>query len=252
MGVHHRTLAYALGAIGYELEELSRQWKEDIPPINCLVVNKSKHTPGKGINFAMPFEKFQALDPLGKKQVMNGVYAGIWGYPKWDAVLEHFGIKPVLPASALEPIATKAKYGHGGGGETEDHRLLKSYLAKHPHVLGLPKGAAAQEEYPFISADRLDLLFKRQPTWVGVEVKGLNADEPELMRGIFQCAKYQALIEATQRYEQKTVDCQIILAVGGKVSQKLSSLADLLAVKVVQGIEVPAAFAKKGAKAAAV
>jgi hypothetical protein len=43
------------------------------------------------------------------------------------------------------------------------------------------------------------------------------------------------------------------LAVEGKLSPKLLSLADLLAVKVVQGIDVPCCIRKKkGAKAAAV
>ena len=251
MGVHPHALADALGAVGYELEELRRKWKERIPAINCLVVNKTKRTPGQGINFVMPFKKFQLLTPLAKKKVMRELYTDIWGYPKWDAVLKHFGIPPVVPANTLEPIATKAKYGKGGG-ETEDHRTLKAYLASNPQRLGLPKNALKQEEYPFISVDRIDILFKCRSTWVGVEVKGSNADEPELMRGIFQCVKYQALIEATQRYEQKTVDGQVILAIGGKLFQELSSLADLLEVKVVESIAVPTAFLKTVAKTAAV
>jgi hypothetical protein len=244
MGVHHRTLAYALGAVGDELERLSHKWHEKIPPINCLVVSKSKRTPGKGINFAMPYRKFQSLTPLAKRQVMRGLYADIWGYPKWDKILKQLGIAPVVPADSLERIARKAKYRHHGGGESEGHRILKAYLFSHPQVLGIAKNAQNTEEYPFISADRIDLLFKLQLTWIGVEVKDNNVDAAELMRGIFQVVKYQALIEAQQRYEQKTVDGRVILAIGGKLSHELASLADLLDVNVIESIFVPPSFAK--------
>lgn len=65
------------------------------------------------------------------------------------------------------------------------------------------------------------------------------------MRGIFQAVKYQALIEAAQRYEQKTVDGRVVLAIGGSLSRELASLADLLDVGVVENIAVPAAFVAK-------
>ena len=40
-----RNLNSVLGAIGDELKNLGRIWKEKIPPINCLVVNKQNRTP---------------------------------------------------------------------------------------------------------------------------------------------------------------------------------------------------------------
>jgi hypothetical protein len=245
MGVHHHTLAYPLGAIGHELGNLGKKWGESIPPINCLVVNKSKHTPGKGIGFVMSYTRFHKLTPFAKKEVMKGLYADIWGYPKWNKVLRHFSIEPFVPANSLEPIATKAKYRNYGGGESDQHKLLKEYLSSHPQVLGIGKNSPADKEYPFISADRIDLLFRSGTTQIGVEVKAANVDEAELMRGLFQAVKYLALIEAHQRYEQKTIDARVLLAIGGGLSPELASLADLLDVSVAQNLSVPIAFVKK-------
>ena len=36
-----RNLNYVLGSIGQSLERLSKAWKTKVPPIQCLVVNKS-------------------------------------------------------------------------------------------------------------------------------------------------------------------------------------------------------------------
>lgn len=236
-----RNLNYVLGAVGRELRALGRRWKERIPAISCLVINKTKHTPGKGIGFHMRYEKFQKQTPLVKKQVLRDLNRDIFGYQKWDDVLRHFRIKAVIPANRMEAIATKAGHG-GGGGETEDHRRLKSYIAEWPKVVGLPNKPIGQLEYKFLSTDQIDILFRYSSHWVGVEVKAGNSDEADMMRGIFQCVKYQALIEAVQRYEQETVDSRVVLALGGELPRLLADLADLLEVEVWQRIAVPASF----------
>ena len=199
-----RNLNHVLGAVGYELKALSQKWKENVPPIECLVINKANKTPGRGIGFHMPVDEFQRLTALGKRQVLRDLNRDIFGYPKWDDVLQHFKLSPIIPAIGLEAIATKARYGEGGG-ETDDHRLLKFYIAENPRVMGLPEKPIGKVEFVFPSADEIDVLFKYPSKWVGVEVKGINSDDSDMMRGIFQCVKYQGLMEAVQRYEQLTL-----------------------------------------------
>ncbi len=46
-----RNLNYVLGSIGQSLELLSKVWKVKVPPIQCLVVNKSTGLPGEGIGW---------------------------------------------------------------------------------------------------------------------------------------------------------------------------------------------------------
>jgi hypothetical protein len=64
-----RNLNPLLGAVGRELQALGRKWKEDVPPLECLVINKAKETPGRGIGFLMPYDKFQRLTPFAKRRV---------------------------------------------------------------------------------------------------------------------------------------------------------------------------------------
>jgi hypothetical protein len=235
-----RNLNDVLGAVGHELEALSRNWKETIPPIECIVLNKTKRTPGRGIGFHMPVEQFNKLTPPAKKQVIHYLLIDIWGYTKWDSVLQHFDLTSAAPDLRLEELAAKARYGIGGG-ESQEHLVLKEYIARNPHVLGLPK-TAADIEYSFPSADQIDVLFKYDQEWVGVEVKSINSDESDVLRGIFQCIKYRALIEAEQKFRRQIVSCRVLLVLGGKLPDILQDLAELLEVDVRENVKVPNSF----------
>src|SRR4051794_35751946 len=46
-----RNLNLPLGSIGQTLENLSKRWREKIPPLQCLVVNKNTGLPGEGIDW---------------------------------------------------------------------------------------------------------------------------------------------------------------------------------------------------------
>src|SRR4051794_25528921 len=46
-----RNLNYVLGCVGRAMEHLSKQWKEKVPPIQCLVVNKRTGLPGEGVGW---------------------------------------------------------------------------------------------------------------------------------------------------------------------------------------------------------
>lgn len=104
-----KNLNHVLGAIGNELKVLSTQWGEKIPAINCLVVNKHKKTPGRGIGFHVPVEEFKKFSPLARKRILDRLNDDIWDYGDWDKVLRHYGIAPVIPAqdSELQKIARR-------------------------------------------------------------------------------------------------------------------------------------------------
>lgn len=234
-----RNLNNVLGAVGDELKALSRTWGEEVPPITCLVLNKVKKSPQRGIGFHMPVEEFKKLPRASQNAILHELDRDIWAYPRWDDVLRHFRLAPAVPAKSpqLEAIANKAKHGKGGG-ETEDHRALKIYVKENPHVIGLPRNLKGETEFPFISADRIDVLFKSRSTWIGVEVKGVRSDDADIMRGIFQCVKYKALIEAAQRYEQVEIDSRVILVLGAKLPDVLRRIVGLLKIELKEQIVV--------------
>src|SRR5579883_1071077 len=56
-----RQLGKVLGYIGEKLMELGEANNKDIPPINCLVVNKDTGLPGEGIGWFLTKENFSQL-----------------------------------------------------------------------------------------------------------------------------------------------------------------------------------------------
>jgi hypothetical protein len=246
---HPRNLNYVLGAIGDELKTLGKEWKEEVPPIECIVINKNNKTPGRGIGFHMPVDKFRKLSPAARKQLLHDLNLEIWGYQRWDAVLKHFNLAPALPDQEMIELAKRAGYGQGGG-ESPEHLALKEYVAQNPHVLGLAK-TTPKTEHRFGSGDEIDVLLKYPKEWVGIEVKGINSDEPDLMRGIFQCVKYEALIQAEQKLTQQTVGGRVLLVLGGSLSPTLREAADLFEIDVRERMAVPARFAARYARASA-
>jgi hypothetical protein len=188
----------------------------------------------------MPAEKFKKLSRARQEEILHDLNRDIWDYPRWDDVLRHFRLAPAVPAKSrgLEAIAKKAKYGKGGG-ETDDHRKLKDYVKEHPQAIGLPAKLSGKKEYPFLSADKIDVLFRSPSKWIGVEVKGVRSDDADVMRGIFQCVKYKALMEAAQKYEQVHINSRVILVLGGKLPHVLRRVVGLLKIEVKEEIAVP-------------
>jgi hypothetical protein len=238
-----RNLNTVLGAVGTELKNLGQQWKQKIPPITCLVVNQHDKTPQRGIEFHMPLEAFKKLPNTAQREVILFLTQDIWNYTRWDKVLRHFKLDPIVPAKSpiLQEIANQIKYGRAGG-ETEDHRRLKEYVKANPELVGLPRSLRGEVEHMFLSNDELDVLFKCPNTWVGVEVKGLRSDSDDMMRGLFQCVKYKSLMEATQKYEQVELNSRVVLVLGGSLPPKLRELAELLEIEFRENVKIPSNF----------
>ena len=80
-------------------------------------------------------------------------------------------------------------------GESEAHRRLKLYVAKHPYLLSLSPTAIAEVEHQFITGDRVDVLFQNHGplrTVAEVELQGTE----NIIVGIHQAIKYRSLAAA--------------------------------------------------------
>lgn len=151
--------------------------------------------------------------------------------------------KPVFDDNDLKPLPfdfsdlLNAVPQRGGGGESENHRLLKEFVAVHPEAIGLPKGTPkGKPEYPLPSGDSLDVSFQGKDAWVGVEVKSALSDQSDIVRGLFQCVKYQAVMEAFQRASAIPQNSRTILVLEGKLPNRLLPLKNILGIEVVESI----------------
>jgi len=119
-----RNLNYVLGSIGSALVALRRQTGTDIPPIQCLVINKRQHLPGEGIGWFIAKKHFANLSNTQKQKIVAAQLARVFTFQDWDWVLAELDLKPVK--TNLETELEKVK-GCIGGGESEQHKTFKEY-----------------------------------------------------------------------------------------------------------------------------
>ncbi len=233
-----RNLNYVLGVIGNELRELSNQWGVEIPPIQCLVINKSDGLPGEGFNwFIKDRERFKQSSRTEKKRLNDLMLHDVYEFNRWDEVLSNYGLKPLKNTLGIAS-APALERSFGGLGESPEHKRFKEYISKNPETIGLPsKLSSGSTEYEFPSADAVDVLFINKDEWIGVEVKSSRSPTDDIMRGIYQCTKYRALIEAVQKADQKKPNSRVILALEGSLPKELIGLKNMLGIEVIDKIK---------------
>lgn len=230
-----RNLNYPLGAIGDALEELSEKWGEKVPVLQCLVVNKTTELPGEGIGwFIEKREQFRNLPRARQQRLLSAALAEVYSYPAWREVLYELGLPnpPSLDQVTLD-TASRAR----AGGESEKHRLLKEYVAAHPELAGVAAEVEGETEYALPSGDRVDVLFKSLGHWCAMEVKPESSDEADLLRGLFQCVKYKAVIEALQATLFLSPGVRAVLVLEGELPGDLTSVRNVLGVEVIEGVQ---------------
>lgn len=91
-----RNLNYVLGSIGNAINNLKEEWEEDIPPIQCLVINKNNGLPGEGISwFISDKNTYRKLPKKQKQQAVNAEHIKIFAYKYWLDVLNELNLQPI-------------------------------------------------------------------------------------------------------------------------------------------------------------
>lgn len=230
-----RNLDYVLGFIGEALVKLSDKWKISVPPIQSIVINKSTGLPGKGFYNIFPeARKYKHLSNKEKKDVVKQYLRDVFDFNQWDRVLNEFGLAPFQKDFS---ITNSRVFGYGGGGESKEHKEFKEFVSKNPQLIGFPiRISPGKIEFELPSTDAVDILFANGSELIGVEVKSRISDRNDIIRGIFQCIKYKALIEAMQIVKQKKPNAKTILVLENELPNELISLKNILGVEVIDSI----------------
>ena len=126
----------------------------------------------------------------------------------------------------------------GGTIGIESRKVLQR-MPSSIYWAGLPKRLGPGEvEEGLYSGDRLDVFFADSNQHVAVEVKGRSAPLTEIMRGLFQCVKYEAVLEAQARVKGLQLDCKALLALGGSLPEGLVPLRNTLGVDVYEDLDL--------------
>lgn len=245
-GLGHHVLAvqygYPAGAIGSALIETEEEWGEPIPPLNALVVNARDQLPGKGVNYYLehyydPDNSVSKMSVKEKRAIIEEIHSDIFAYEYWDSVLEEYEIEEIEEGidedDELDEIAPPNRGGWSSEGESNEHKALKEYVAKHPGAVGLSgRNKKGTTEYLFASGDKADVVFETKNGFLGVEVKSIVSNDADMNRGIYQAVKYQALLRAEQKSLLTPPIARSVLVVEMPISSALQNLADVLGIEV--------------------
>ncbi|WP_428405977.1 hypothetical protein [Methylobacterium sp.] len=229
-----RTLNYPLGCIGDALNDLAETWDTEIPHIQALVKNQQLNMPGPGFDGFLTRHGYTWDNLKERSAIVSQYWARIFAYPYWHDVLHNLGLQQT--STGLTKLIEKAGT-YGGKSEGPDHKALKEFVRNNPHLVGLQKGDATGEtEHLLPSADRIDVIFDYKKRFHAVEVKPATAPVGDILRGLFQCVKYRAVLAARAAYEHDDRKITGCLALGGTLPSQLIPLRNSLQVDVIEGL----------------
>lgn len=227
-------IGHALYAVQKVLNALSEQTGREIPTLNSLCKNAKTMLPSEGFEFVSP--KYNELDYNGKRKFVTGLDTDAINYPFW--VLKELELKEAIPFTEEQLNAIRNPHC-GFSGEGEEHKALKEYICQHPDVLDYSDVVLAKTEYILPSGDRLDIYFElADGTHVAIEVKPSISPDQDISRGVFQCVKYLAVMDALRTIECKDYEIEVKLVTANELSSQNKTLAEELNVEFIDGFKI--------------
>ena len=135
-------------------------------------------------------------------------------------------MKSAISTSDVEEI--RSGKVHGFGCEGAEHKALKEYIASHPALVGAKENGTT--EYVLLSGDRLDVWFPNSQ--IAVEVKPSTSPDSDVLRGLFQCVKYKATLDAETAVMGEKPQAKVILVIGAHLSKSNQEIQRTLGISV--------------------
>lgn len=231
------SIGHILGAIDDVLVALQKRTGEKIPTLNAMVISPKTNLPSSGFSYVEP--AYEGMTPEGKAIYVDGLNKKAVDYKNWDWVLSSLGLKPYTVGITADEQKILSGKHYGNGGEGKDHKALKEYIFNHPEEIGL-KGVLKKEmEHLLLSADRVDVYFElKSGEHVAVEVKPKSSPSDDILRGLYQCVKYKAILDAQDSVHGKYANNHCILVLGGKLNNDNESVRDALDIETYYDFDI--------------
>lgn len=233
--VFANNIGHTLGEMGHLIENEVIDGERP-PYIQALLVAVGSNLPGDGIKEF--YRDYPNLPKDKKKDLISVEYQRIFDFgSRWEKLLDKLGIKADKLDTPGKNLELHNPYGSEGSPE---HQALRDYIFNHPELFGC-KPADKFREYPLKSGDSVDVVFETPDEIIGVEVKSARSGYDDLERGIFQCFKYRAVMEAEDyiRGIKRKAKCFLV--------SECTLPYDLLRVSQKLGVEVLEDFRQKNA-----
>ncbi|MHA1832962.1 MAG: hypothetical protein ACTSV7_03145 [Candidatus Baldrarchaeia archaeon] len=124
-------------------------------------------------------------------------------------------------------VAIERKYGSGGEGE--EHKKLKEWIAQNPMEIGLTNVKKPKIEYPFISGDVADIVFELE----GGKYAVVEVETVDPYPGAHQALKYKVLKCAELGLDIKSPNVEAIL-VAWSIPQNVKDFCNKYGIRIVE------------------
>jgi hypothetical protein len=239
-----RGLGQVLGRVSAIVERAGLQCG-DLPPLLTSVVvlssGQNAGLPSDGLENEWP--GYDSLPYEDRKAKVMLEYSRVLNYgSRWNDVLGFAGFPQVT-----SPPHQVRRNGGWGGGESQAHKALKRFVLDNPALFGAPVDCWLQEtEHALHSGDGIDVMFKSEQMWLGVEVKSRVSEGnlDDYRRGLFQVVKYRAVLKAQASVDHPAgpPSVRVILVLESRLPSELKQVAEILDVPYIEHV-VPESFA---------
>lgn len=229
-------LGTQLGFIDDIFKDLENKNHCEIPTLNVLIANSETGLPSNGLDYVESM--YSQMSRRDKESFVKGKIQEAHEYD-YSWVLDALGLKmpAILPNEVLNEIRKNlSKFESSGEGEF--HKRLKEYICANPTAINKEFLKAGVTESLLLSGDRLDVYFESDKMKLGVEVKSRISDYPDLLRGIYQCVKYKAVMEAELAANSIMKEVNTLLVIESEMPEELKQLADVLKVEYIDNFKI--------------
>ncbi len=229
-------LGHQLGLIDDLFFQLSEKYERSIPTLNALIANAATGLPSNGFDYVD--SNYSFLSKEDKEALAKGKNEEAHSYD-YTWVLDVLGLElPTLLDSSMVKKTRERTRGYTGG-ESLAHKNLKKFIASHPEEIDISDWCQVDTEHILVSGDRLDVIVRTPTSTWAIEVKSNISDEQDILRGIFQCVKYKAVLEAEKVIEKNGCEIRTLLVLEGTMPEKLQSVAKFLNVDYIDNFSIP-------------
>jgi hypothetical protein len=229
----------ALGAAAEAIMGEAKDGGITVPPITVIVVSKAYGYASRGADqFVDRLKKgnYEENDPR-RQEILKNEQKKVWnfGEEQWTAIQVLLGHRPVKRKVGKKVDTTLPPAARGGKGEGDQHKALKAWvLANLSRFLEFGLFQEGANEANLQSGDCVDAMLWNGVMRLAVEVKPAKSEEPEMIRGIFQCVKYRHTMNAEYLVDNSRLPGNSILVSTRPLSRKEQRIANILDVRYIQ------------------
>lgn len=203
------------------------------PLLNVLLVRADTRFPGVGVNGYLHKRFLKNTSNIGnnpelRENIVRKAAQYVYAYTDWDDLYRQiFGSNP--DSITIETVEKDGMH-YGRKGEGDNHKRLRLWVKNNPDKLKKEyRQVRAETEVELLSGDRVDVVYYAEKKTVAIEVKSRDSNWADLRRGIYQCVKYRAVLDA--QVLQQSVPVHSLLVTEEGLDGDLKQLAKRMKIE---------------------